>query len=327
VADCGLSDAVLDVLESCWDDDPNERPRDALALAEALTPARPTSAVVEATPMPSREASPAQTAPARRTADPVTDSRKIGDVIEVRLTSELKMKLAWVPPGRSWLGGGGGKPGTQEFTLAKGLWCGVYPVTQAEWQAVMGNNPSYFTSYFNRKPRNPVEQVSWDDVQEFLEKLNARLAGGGLTYRLPTEQEWEYICRGGPLSQEQSAYHFYFARSKTDLTSVPTNDLSSRQANFDGSHPAGSASKGPYLQATSEVGVYLPNPLGIYDLHGNVWEWTSSEEGSSRVFRGGSWRNHCRAVSCTASPRYRYGPGDRSSFVGFRLLAAPSERR
>ena len=194
------------------------------------------------------------------------------------------MKFAWVPPGRSWLGGGGGNPGTQEFTLPKGLWCGVYPVTQAEWQAVMGNNPSHFAG----NPRHPVEQVSWNDVQEFLQKLNSRLADGGLTFRLPSEEEWEYICRGGPISQAQSAYHFYFARSKTDLTSAPTNDLSSRQANFDGNHPAGSASKGPYLQATSEVGLYLPNPLGIYDLHGNVWEWTSTPEGSSRLIRGGS---------------------------------------
>jgi formylglycine-generating enzyme required for sulfatase activity len=249
-----------------------------------------------------------------------TDSRKIGDVIEVPLTNELKMKLAWVPPGQSWLGGGDGMPGTQEYTLPSGLWCGVYPVTQAEWQAVMGNNPSYF----DRKPRNPVEQVSWDDVQEFLEKLNARLAGGGLTYRLPTEQEWEYVCRGGPISRDQSAYHFYFAQSKTDLTSATTNDLSSPQANVDGNHPAGSASKGPYLQATSEVGLYLPNALGIYDLHGNVWEWTSSVyEGSFRVVRGGCWGS--QAWYCTASSRNWFELSDRDLVVGFRLLAAPSE--
>jgi formylglycine-generating enzyme required for sulfatase activity len=246
---------------------------------------------------------------------------KIGDVIEAPLTSTLKLKLAWVPPGRSWLGGGGDRSGTQEFTLPKGLWCGVYPVTQAEWQAVMGNNPSHFGG----KPRHPVENVSWDDVQQFLDKLNARLARGGLTYRLPTEQEWEYICRGGPLSQSQSAFHFYFARSKTDLTSAPTNDLSSHQANFDGTYPAGSASKGPYLQTTSEVGLYLPNPLGVYDMHGNIWEWTSSQEGSSRVFRGGCWS--FIAEFCTASNRYGNEPGIRNLNLGFRVLAAPSERR
>jgi formylglycine-generating enzyme required for sulfatase activity len=243
------------------------------------------------------------------------------DVIEVSLTSTPKMKLVWVPPGQSWLGGGGGTPGTQEFTLPKGLWCGVYPVTQAEWQAVMGNNPSRFDG----RPRHPVEQVSWDDVQQFLDKLNARLASDGLTYRLPTEQEWEYICRGGPITQDQSAFHFYFARSKTDLISVPTNDLSSYQANFNGNHPAGSASKGPYLEATSGVGLYLPNALGIYDLHGNVWEWTSSQEGSSRVVRGGCWCDD--ANRCTASFRFRFGRDFRHGSLGFRVLAVPSDSR
>ncbi len=141
-------------------------------------------------------------------------------------------------------------------------------------------------------------------------------------YRLPTEQEWEYICRGGPVSKDQSDYHFYFARSKTDLTPAPTNDLSSTQANFDGNYPAGSAAKGPYLERTSEVGLYLPNPLGIYDLHGNVWEWTSSQEGSDRVIRGGSWYDH--GSNCTAANRLWVGPGIRCSIVGFRLLAVPS---
>jgi formylglycine-generating enzyme required for sulfatase activity len=252
---------------------------------------------------------------------PAQPRGKIGDVIEVLLTSVLKMKLAWVPPGQSWLGGGNGTPGRKKFTLPEELWCGVYPVTQAQWQAVMGNNPSHFRGNL----RHPVENVSWDDVQQFLDKLNARLASGGLKYRLPTEQEWEYICRGGPLSQSQSAFYFYFAQSETDLTSVPTNDLSSDEANFDGNHPAGSASKGPSLQATSEVGSYLSNPLGIYDLHGNVWEWTSSQEGSSRVRRGGSW--YARAGCCSASGRRRDEPGFRYYDLGFRVLAVPSDRR
>jgi formylglycine-generating enzyme required for sulfatase activity/tRNA A-37 threonylcarbamoyl transferase component Bud32 len=310
VADCGLSEAMLDLLESCWDDDPDERPRDAQALAEALASARSPTATVEPKQTP---APPPKSPLSRRLHGP-----KIGDTIEVSLTEALRMKLAWVPPGQSWLGGGGGQPGTQEFTLAKGLWCGVYPVTQAEWQTVMGNNPSQFAG----KPRHPVENVSWNDIQKFLNKLNSRLANGGLTYRLPSAEEWEYICRGGPISQAQSAYHFYFARSKTDLTSVPTNDLSSRQANFDGNYPAGSASKGPYLQAPCEVGLYLPNPLGIYDLHGNVWEWTSTPEGSSRLFRGGSWS--LNGESCTASYRLRSEPDSCSSDLGFRVLAVPS---
>ena len=241
---------------------------------------------------------------------------KCGDVI----TNSLGMKFAWVPPGTSWLGGWNGTPGQEQFTLDKGLWCGVYPVTQAEWKAVLGDEPSHFEG----KPRHPVESVSWNRVQEFLEKLNAKSRDSGLLYRLPTEQEWEYICRGGPLTQDQSKYHFYFAKSKTDLTPTPTNDLSSKQANFDGNHPAGSAVMGPYLQATSEVGLYLPNPLGIYDLVGNVWEWTSSlyeSGGSDRVIRGGSWGNG--GVFCTAAYRSTYAPGNACNGVGFRLLAVP----
>jgi serine/threonine protein kinase len=309
VADCGLPDAVLDLLESCWDDDPEERPRDALALAEALASTHPTATVPK--PLPPGPVPPSQ--PGRR-----LHGDKIGDTIEVPLTEALRMKLAWVPPGQSWLGGGGGKPGTQEFTLTKGLWCGVYPVTQAEWQAVMGNNPSSLAGH----PRHPVEQVSWDDVQEFLRKLNSRLAASGLAYRLPSTEEWEYICRGGPISQAQSAFHFYFARSKSDLTSAPTNDLSSRQANLDGDYSPGSASKGPNVQATSEVGSYLPNPLGIYDLHGNVWEWTSTPEGSSRLIRGGGWGN--RAEDCTVSDWGRGVPDFRDRDLGVRVLAVPS---
>ncbi len=181
----------------------------------------------------------------------------------------------------------------------------------------MGDNPSHFKN----KPRHPVESVKWDRVQEFVKALNAKLGNTGL-YRLPTEQEWEYICRGGPLSSpEQSKYHFYFARSKTDLTPVPTDDLSSRQANFHGNHPIGAASKGPYLQTTSEVGSYLPNPFGIFDLHGNVWEWTSSQEGSDRVIRGGGWLD--RGVICGAASRSWLGSASHHHYLGFRLLAVP----
>jgi formylglycine-generating enzyme required for sulfatase activity len=244
----------------------------------------------------------------------VMKAHQRGDTI----TNSLGMAFAWVPPGDSWLGGGDGKPGTKAFTLKQGLWCGVYPVTQAEWQAVMGGNPSNWKD----NPRCPVEQVSCIDAEKFIATLNQRVGADGLAYRLPTEDEWEYICRGGPISKDQSKYHFYFARSKDDLTPVPTNDLSSTQANFDGNHPAGSASKGPYLQHTSEVGLYLPNPLGIYDLAGNVWEWTSTQEGAERVIRGGSWGNI--GVSCTASFRNWDEPGYANDYLGFRLLAVPS---
>ena len=132
---------------------------------------------------------------------------------------------------------------------------------------------------------------------------------------------WEYILRGGPISKTQSQYRYYFARSKADLTSVASNDLSSIQANFDGNYPAGSGKKGPYLNTTSAVGNYLPNPLGIYDMHGNVWEWTSTEEGSGRVLCGNSWRNF--GTFCEASNRGWFDRDDRFNDLGFRVLAVP----
>jgi formylglycine-generating enzyme required for sulfatase activity len=241
----------------------------------------------------------------------------IGDRVELPLTESQNITMGWVPSGESWLGGGGGEEGTTAFTLEQGLWCGIYTVTQEQWQAVMGDNPSYFEG----NPENPVEQVSWDDVQVYLQKLNAVSSRSGFLYRLPTADEWEYIFRGGPIPKSQSHYHYYFARSKTDLTVVGSNDLSSTQANFDGKFPPESGKRGPYLETTSVVGNYLPNPLGMYDMHGNVWEWTSTEKGSVCVYCGGGWRS--LGDYCEASYRLGLAPGRRSDDLGLRLLAVP----
>jgi formylglycine-generating enzyme required for sulfatase activity len=166
----------------------------------------------------------------------------------------------------------------------------------------------------------PVERVSWDDTQEFLQRLNAREKVSGFLYRLPTEEEWEYACRGGTSSQSECGFDFYFAR--------PTNDLSSAQANCNGSHPAGNAPRGQYLGRTTKVGSYPPNRLGIYDMHGNVGEWCEDRlaaGGSARVNRGGGWHN--RAVSCRASHRDWGEPAFRGDYFdspGVRLAAVPS---
>ena len=241
----------------------------------------------------------------------------IGDRVELPLTETQNITMGWVPPGESWLGGGGGEEGKIPFALEKGLWCGIYPVTQEQWQAVTGDNPSGFQG----NPKNPVEMVDWSHVQDFLQKVNAANSRTGFLYRLPTADEWEYILRGGPISKSQSQYHFYFARGNTDLTAVGSNDLSSTQANFNGNYPAGSGKEGPYLETTSAVGNYLPNPLGMYDMHGNVWEWTATEEGLARVSCGGGWRSF--GTDCEASRRSGRVPGLRNDSLGFRVLAVP----
>lgn len=230
-------------------------------------------------------------------------------------TNSLGMGFVLVPSGLSYLGGGGGRVGSYVFSTTKELYCGVFPVTQAEWQKVMEGDPSFFKG----NPDYPVENVSFTDIEAYISKLNQLLTSEGLTYRLPTALEWEFICRGGPISSAQSQFHFYFVDSKTSLRSIPSNDLSSEHANFDGRYPYGSASVGQNRQRPCDVGSYLPNSLGIYDMHGNVWERTTTEEGSGHALKGGSWLHfgsHCRA-----SESDWVSAQERSSCIGFRLVA------
>src|SRR5262249_39782942 len=141
--------------------------------------------------------------------------------------------------------------------------------------------------------------------------------GSGWLYRLPTEEEWEYACRGGASSKEDCSFDFYFEQ--------PTNDLSSKQANFNGNEPAGNAPKGEWLRRPTKVGSYQPNRLGSYDRHGNAWEWCeASFSGGSdrvfRVFRGGSWLDR----SCGAAWRNGMAQSDVYCACGFRLARVPS---
>ncbi len=206
----------------------------------------------------------------------------------------------------------------------------VHDVTQGQWQAVMGSNPSWFkrdgggAGYIRDVSDEelklfPVEQVSWDDVQAFIQKLNEKERGSGYLYRLPTEAEWEYSCRGGATSEEECSYNFYFDK--------PTDDLSSDQANFNGEYPFGNAPKGKYLQRTTRVGAYPSNKLGLCDMHGNVWQWCADAfpGGSGRVARGGSWRDF--GSFCQAASRIRFAPTDLSFFLGFRLARVPVRPR
>src|SRR5262249_2148473 len=114
--------------------------------------------------------------------------------LTVELGGEVKIKMVRVPAGKLWVGGGRGTPGTKEVEVAE-FYLGVYEITQAQWKAVMGvnQNPSKF-----KDDELPVEQVSWNDTQKFIKSLNEKMKGKGYVYRLPTEAEWEFACRGAP---------------------------------------------------------------------------------------------------------------------------------
>ena len=171
------------------------------------------------------------------------------------------MKFVSLPRGTFYMGWNGEKDSAKKTEIKEDFQIAVHTVTQGQWQAVMGNNPSWFSRDGGGKDKVkdisdedlklfPVEWVSWHDAQEFIKKLNEIERGRGFLYRLPTEAEWEYACRGGATSEEECSYHYYLAK--------PTNDLSLDEANMGhrGNAPPGSVPKGKYMGRTTRVGAY-----------------------------------------------------------------------
>jgi formylglycine-generating enzyme required for sulfatase activity len=241
-----------------------------------------------------------------------------------------------------------------EVTITKPFYMGVHPVTVGQWRAfadatgykteaeqgdgaygwtggtwVTDRNLNWQTPGFAQGDNHPVTCVSWNDAVAFCDWLNKMEPERA--YQLPSEAEWEYACRGGPTS---SSKPFHFKQ--------PTTALSSTQANFDGNYPYGGAATGPYREATTPVGSFEPNTLGVYDLHGNVWEWCRDwhdenyypsspthdppgpSQGSRRAYRGGSWVHH--GLGSRAAYRSRGGPSLRNNYLGFRIAALPVEQ-
>ena len=209
-----------------------------------------------------------------------------------------------------------------QVTLTRGFWMLETQVTQVMWEGVMGCNPSYF-----KGAKLPVETVSWYDCQEFIEQLNAHSAGtpgapSGYRFSLPTEAQWEYACRAG--------------------TTTPFNFggvLNGDKANCDGDYPCGTSAKGRYLGETSEVGSYPANAWGLFDMHGNVWDWcldwygdypsgavtdpTGASSGSDRVLRGGCWSY--AAGDCRSAVRGSYDPSSWDDHFGVRVSLVRAE--
>jgi serine/threonine protein kinase/formylglycine-generating enzyme required for sulfatase activity len=245
--------------------------------------------------------------------------------------NSIGMGFVLVPKGTFWMGGRGGKPGVFQETITDDFYLGKHLVTQGQWKTVMGesSNLSFFSRNGGAKNKVkgisdadleqfPVEMVSWRDAQIFIKALNSLEKSSGSLYRLPTEAEWEYACRGGATSKEECAFDYYLHQ--------PTNDLSSEYANFDGKFPGGNAPKGHFLGRTCKVGSYAPNRLGLYDMHGNVCEWCVDPytAGHCGVVRGGSWHFWGRDLRAA----YRWpAPKGRNGDLGLRVVRVPPAPR
>ena len=264
------------------------------------------------------------------------DRGAIGDSRSFEIGAGQKVVLKYVPGGEFLMGSPADEAERQEaekqvrVTLSSHYWMGETEVTQGQWEAVMGTTPAQQKAKGDASgdvnglgADHPIYFVSHDDAEAFIGKLNAKSQpGSGWRWALPSEAQWERACRGGT----ETVFSF-------------GNSLDSTQANFDGNNPYGNGKKGPYLEKTAAVKSYAANAYGLYDMHGNVWEWCSdwygemipggvdpqgAKTGSFRVFRGGSWASLGR--NCRSAYRYRFTPVLRYYTVGFRLVAVPQER-
>jgi formylglycine-generating enzyme len=230
-------------------------------------------------------------------------------------TNSIGMKFVWIPPGSFMMGSPkeeierNNNETQHKVKLTKGFYMGVHLVTQEQWQAVMGKNPSRFKGEKNL----PVDRVSWEDCQKFIKKLREK---DKKLYRLPSEAEWEFCCRAGT----KTPFHF-------------GETISTEQANYNGNFTYGKGKKGVYREKTTPVGNFSANAWGLYDMHGNVFQWCQDwygdypqkdvvdpqgpEKGDFRVLRGGSWNNN--PVDCRSAFRDGLVPGYRNYDCGLRV--------
>ena len=232
---------------------------------------------------------------------PPKSSIALGSVMDPTLPNNVKWEFIQILAGNFTRGSNNGESDEKpehEVVISQSFEIGKYEVTQEQWEAVMGNNPSHFKG----DGRLPVEQVSWDDVQQFISALNSK--SRKFTYRLPTEAEWEYACRAGS------------------------------RGDYGGNLDAMAWYKANSGDKTHAVGRKQANAFGLFDMQGNVYEWCSdwygnysstivmdpkgASSGSRRVYRGGSCVND--AADCRLVRRNYFSPSYRNPYIGYRLL-------
>ncbi len=244
--------------------------------------------------------------------------------------NSIGMKLVRIPAGSFMMGApidegdhAGDEIPQHRVEIKQTFWMGAYEVTQNEYQAIMGANPSHFSPLGAGAPKldgvedtgiYPVDSVTWDEAMEFCRKLTAREREENRTYRLPSEAEWEYACRAGTTTP------FAFG-----------NKMSLNEGNFDSRFPYGDAPPRAPSEATVPVGRYQPNAFGLYDMHGNVFEWCRDFYAAydekvrlvqeNRVMRGGAWLS--RAADCRSARRDQAAPDCRAEYIGFRVVCEP----
>ncbi|MEH2248673.1 SUMF1/EgtB/PvdO family nonheme iron enzyme [Nostoc sp.] len=257
----------------------------------------------------------------------INRSRKRAEFFSENLGNGVVLEMVAIPGDQFLMGSPENEPqrnsneSPQHTVTIQPFFMGKFPVTQSQWAIVAALkkvNIDLDTEPSTLKGANrPVERVSWNDAIEFCARLSNNT---GKTYRLPSEAEWEYACRAGTTTP------FYFGETIT-------TDL----ANYDGNHTYGAGAKGEFCEQTTDVGKFSPNPFGLFDMHGNIWEWCQDawhenynkaptdgspwmSKNNDRLLRGGSWLDN--PGGCRSADRYCNERFDRFTRVGFRVVVA-----
>lgn len=284
------------------------KPVEVVEAPKPVEAPQPVEAPKPADPAKTVETTPQPKPPEVPTPGPVPDVNGAAKQVSLDLGGGVKMEFALVPPGEFEMGDAASKP-AHKVKLTRAFYMGKYPVTQAQYEKTAGRNPSQF------KGENlPVESVDYNDATEFCKKATALFKK---TFRLPTEAEWEYACRAGTQTT------FYSGPADADLD----------QAAWFAKNSEGK---------THPVGLKKPNAWGLYDMHGNVFQWCQDwfgddyyqkapaedpqgpEQGSTRSMRGGCWSSD--PWICRSARRFGDTPQNKDNFIGFRVVLVPSAK-